>query len=246
MTLSLHIDNHPHCIFLIRICSCQRKTGGLVIWRSGSIIILYRGVNYKYPYYCIEENTKEVLDELSSTPSSCNEATSTHEANLLPAPFISSSAESLLTHSCSLVVGVGSPKKVRVQLEGELELAKEADKLLDGLGPRFTDWWGCDPLPVDADLLPAVVPGFRKPFRLLPFGIKPKLTDQEMTILKRLGRPLPCHFALGKNNFNIYLNMCYLSCVFLCVCINFLILISTYCAFCREKQKASGIGRFND
>jgi hypothetical protein len=97
----------------------------------------------------------------------------------------------------SLVTGVGSPNKFRLQLPGEVKLAEEADKLLDGLGPRFSDWWGYEPLPVDADMLPAVVPGFRKPFRLLPSGVPPKLTDREMTILRRLAHPLPFHYALG-------------------------------------------------
>lgn len=97
----------------------------------------------------------------------------------------------------NLIQGVGLSNRVRFQLPGESQLAEEADRLLDGLGPRFTDWWGYDPLPVDADLLPAVVPGYRRPFRLLPYGVKPKLTDDEMTTLRRLGRPLPCHFALG-------------------------------------------------
>lgn len=92
---------------------------------------------------------------------------------------------------------MGSPNRVRFQLPGEAQLAEEADALLEGLGPRFSDWWGCDPLPVDADLLPAVVPGYRRPFRLLPYGVKPKLTNDELTTLRRLGRPLPCHFALG-------------------------------------------------
>ena len=97
-----------------------------------------------------------------------------------------------------LIQGVGSPNRVRFQLPGEAQLAEEADRLLDGLGPRFTDWWGYDPLPVDADLLPAIVPGYRKPFRLLPYGVKCILTNDELTILKRLGGPLPCHFVLGE------------------------------------------------
>ncbi|KAL5809916.1 hypothetical protein ACOSQ4_026499 [Xanthoceras sorbifolium] len=33
---------------------------------------------------------------------------------------------------------------------------REGDRLLDGLGPRFIDWWMWKPLPVDADLLPEV------------------------------------------------------------------------------------------
>lgn len=97
-----------------------------------------------------------------------------------------------------LIQGVGLPNRVRFQLPGEAQLVEQADLLLDGLGPRFTDWYGYDPQPVDADLLPATVPGYRRPFRLLPYGVNPKLTNDEMTTLKRLGRPLPCHFALGE------------------------------------------------
>ncbi|PPS18009.1 hypothetical protein GOBAR_AA02550 [Gossypium barbadense] len=99
----------------------------------------------------------------------------------------------------ALIQGVGSPSRVRFQLPGEAELVAEADRLLDGLGPRFTDWWGYEPLPVDGDLLPAIIPGYRRPFRLLPYGVKSLLTNDEMTTLRRLGRPLPCHFALGRN-----------------------------------------------
>ncbi|XP_057536595.1 CRM-domain containing factor CFM2, chloroplastic [Amaranthus tricolor] len=176
----------------------ERKTGGMVVWRTGSKIVLYRGVNYKYPYFSLDEasvssssdNTKEVGDGMQA-----------EEENLPSETLIKSSDRSetrILAHS-SLVPGVGSPNRVRFLLPGETQLVEEADRLLDGLGPRFTDWWGCEPLPIDADLLPAVVPRYRKPFRLLPYGVKPQLTNDEMTILKRLGRPLPCHFALGRN-----------------------------------------------
>ncbi|CAN4082513.1 unnamed protein product [Withania somnifera] len=98
-----------------------------------------------------------------------------------------------------VIQGVGSPDRVRFELPGEAEHTEEADKLLEGLGPRFIDWWGCEPFPIDADLLPAIVPGYKRPFRLLPYGVNPKLTNDEMTTLRRLGRPLPCHFALGRN-----------------------------------------------
>lgn len=68
---------------------------------------------------------------------------------------------------------------------------------MDGLGPRFIDWWRPKPLPVDADLLAEVVPGFRPPFRLCPPKTRSKLTDDELTYLRRLSRPLPTHFVLG-------------------------------------------------
>lgn len=169
----------------------QRKTGGLVIWRSGSNIVLYRGADYKYPYFLSEECSRNVASE--EVPHNHGTTASSSEVAVESASLNSSNK---VSHP-PLIQGVGSPNRVRFQLPGEAQLAEEADSLLAGLGPRFTDWWGYEPLPVDGDLLPAVVPGFRRPFRLLPYGVNPKLTNDEMTILKRLGRPLPCHFALG-------------------------------------------------
>uniref|UniRef100_A0A0A9CR46 Crs1 n=1 Tax=Arundo donax TaxID=35708 RepID=A0A0A9CR46_ARUDO len=60
-------------------------------------------------------------------------------------------------------------------------------------------WWWNTPLPVDADLLPEFVPGFKTPFRQCPPGVRPTLADDELTYLRKLARPLPIHFALGRN-----------------------------------------------
>ncbi|KAL6960974.1 hypothetical protein U1Q18_038739 [Sarracenia purpurea var. burkii] len=85
-----------------------------------------------------------------------------------------------------------------IRINGSL-YEREADRLLDGLGPRFIDWWWPKPLPVDADLLPEVVPGFKPPFRLCPPHARAKLTDDELTYLRKLAPPLPTHFVLGRN-----------------------------------------------
>ncbi|KAJ8775041.1 hypothetical protein K2173_020045 [Erythroxylum novogranatense] len=170
----------------------ERKTGGVVVWRSGAKLVLYRGANYKYPYFKLDDNSTKEATLGNATCSS---------VDLGETDGVDSSAtspSSKMAHP-TLIQGVGSPNIARFQLPGEAQLAEEADHLLDGLGPRFTEWWGYDPLPVDADLLPAIVPGYRRPFRLLPYGISPTLTNDEMTTLKRLGQPLPCHFALGRN-----------------------------------------------
>lgn len=74
---------------------------------------------------------------------------------------------------------------------------RETDRLLDGLGPRFIDWWMHKPLPVDADLLPELVPGFKPPFRLCPPYDSAKLADSELTYVRKLAHPLPTHFVLG-------------------------------------------------
>ncbi|XP_062106773.1 CRM-domain containing factor CFM2, chloroplastic [Humulus lupulus] len=210
----------------------EKKTGGLVVWRSGSKIVLYRGKNYKYPYFLSNTISSEetshgtLTDPLSEdnepnepSTSSVDGVISTEEASPgALADSLSDDDEQNETHTSSmdgvkvdaslpsnkmakpaLIQGVGLRNRVRFQLPGEVQIAEEADRMLDGLGPRFSDWWGYDPQPIDADLLPAVVPGYRRPFRLLPYGVQPKLTDDEMTTLRRLARPLPCHFALGRN-----------------------------------------------
>ncbi|KAJ1381076.1 YhbY-like superfamily [Sesbania bispinosa] len=180
----------------------ERKTGGLVVWRSGSKIILYRGTDYKYPYFLSDsdlgnDNNGDALQHMENDDKNCVERESPlSETN---SATYAGQSSNFKTGKPALIQGVGTPNKVRFQLPGEADLAEDADSLLVGLGPRFTDWWGYDPLPVDADLLPAVIPGYRKPFRLLPYGVKSKLTDDEMTTLRRLGRPLPSHFALGRN-----------------------------------------------
>lgn len=180
----------------------ERKTGGLVVWRVGSKIVLYRGADYKYPYFLAEtssvnETSPDAVQNIDVDDKEVDEEGSVPSAVDGAAPPEPRSSDEIVRPS--IVQGVGSPNRVRFQLPGEAQLTEEADQLLDGLGPRFNDWWGYDPLPVDADLLPAVVSGYRRPFRLLPYGVSPTLTNDEMTTLKRLGRPLPCHFALGRN-----------------------------------------------
>ncbi|KAM5581543.1 hypothetical protein ABKV19_010666 [Rosa sericea] len=174
----------------------ERKTGGMVVWRSGAKIVLYRGVNYKYPYFLRGKNHEDSTSDGSgdALPDADISDGGTDEAN-------SGTGSSPTDERAqpALIQGVGLANRFRFQLPGEAELAEEADRLLEGLGPRFTDWWGYEPLPVDGDLLPAIVPGYRRPFRLLPYGLQPKLTDDEMTTIRRLARPLPCHFALGRN-----------------------------------------------
>ncbi|KAL2528791.1 CRM family member 2 [Forsythia ovata] len=179
----------------------ERKTGGLVIWRSGSNIILYRGADYKYPYFFTDSNSTNDASNEASPDLDMDDGVHDGSDKLSGTHVVKSPGPNALigiSHP-HLVKGVGLPNRVRFQLPGEAQLAEEADMLLEGLGPRFIDWWGYDPLPVDADLLPAIVPGYKRPFRLLPYGVKFKLTNDEMTTLKRLGRPLPCHFALGRN-----------------------------------------------
>ncbi|KAM7277490.1 hypothetical protein ACFE04_019356 [Oxalis oulophora] len=164
----------------------ERKTGGLVIWRSGSSIVLFRGMNYKLP--CVQSYTKKVYS---------------HE-NVLP------QSQTVKTDSLHTIRGLQSLKTTDYFVPDSMKFIKDLSKeeqmdfyelneLLNKLGPRFKDWTGREPLPVDADLLPAGVPGFKPPFRLLPYGVRHCLHDRETTILRRLARTIPPHFALGRN-----------------------------------------------
>ncbi|XP_076929855.1 chloroplastic group IIA intron splicing facilitator CRS1, chloroplastic-like [Bidens hawaiensis] len=89
-------------------------------------------------------------------------------------------------------------KEETMPVQGSL-FEREADRLLDGLGPRFIDWWMPKPLPVDADLLSEVVSGYKPPSRLYPLTGRAKLTDAELTHLRKLAYHLPTHFVLGRN-----------------------------------------------
>ncbi|KAJ6814714.1 CRM-domain containing factor CFM3, chloroplastic/mitochondrial [Iris pallida] len=133
----------------------ERKTGGLVIWRSGSSVVLYRGMTYELP--CVQSFSRLATD-------------SDHDGVLSSTNSSERSTDS-----------------------------SEIDSLLDQLGPRYKDWIGCNPLPVDADLLPGVVSGYKPPYRLLPYKTRTGLKDSQMTSLRRLARSMSPHFALGRN-----------------------------------------------
>ncbi|KAL0319240.1 UNVERIFIED_CONTAM: CRM-domain containing factor CFM3, chloroplastic/mitochondrial [Sesamum angustifolium] len=158
----------------------ERRTGGLVTWRSGSVMVVFRGTNYEGPI---------------SKPQRMNS-----EDDALFVPNVSS-LENLVTRTGDGKSPVieKSTQVVSARAESMSEEEAEYNTLLDGLGPRFEDWWGTGVLPVDADLLPQTIPGYKTPFRLLPAGMRPRLTNAEMTNLRKLAKSLPCHFALGRN-----------------------------------------------
>ncbi|XP_011072348.1 CRM-domain containing factor CFM3, chloroplastic/mitochondrial [Sesamum indicum] len=158
----------------------ERRTGGLVTWRSGSVMVVFRGTNYEGPI---------------SKPQRMNS-----EDDALFVPNVSSLDNSVTRTSDgkSPVIEKSNPV-ISARAESMSEEEAEYNRLLDGLGPRFEDWWGTGVLPVDADLLPQTIPGYKTPFRLLPAGMRPRLTNAEMTNLRKLAKSLPCHFALGRN-----------------------------------------------
>ncbi|KAK3014713.1 hypothetical protein RJ639_008383 [Escallonia herrerae] len=164
----------------------ERRTGGIVIWRSGSSVVLFRGMTYKL--HCVQSYTKQVQANTNASRSSKDS-----EDDCTLAAGQNGSTTSLGSSSAS------SARYAKDLSEEELMDLSELNLLLDELGPRFKDWSGRDPLPVDADLLPPVVPGYKRPFRLLPYGVRHGLRDKAMTFFRRSARTMPPHFALGRN-----------------------------------------------
>ncbi|XP_074302482.1 CRM-domain containing factor CFM3A, chloroplastic/mitochondrial isoform X2 [Silene latifolia] len=166
----------------------ERKTGGLVIWRSGTSVSLYRGVSYQVP---LVEQKRHLLKRTSTS------------TNLLPLDQVkqnptqddSRDSKDYPEESLNKTSYVKEDYKPQIEVKYEDEI----DELLSALGPRYTDWPGEEPLPVDADLLPSVVSGYKPPFRLLPYGVRRSLGLKEATALRRVARTLPPHFALGRS-----------------------------------------------
>lgn len=155
-----------------------------MIWRSGSSIVLYRGITYKLP--CVQSYVK-VADTDSIHKTSPSSEISTNDA----------------ARKTTITGFVRVPKLSDVGKGCSADSSSEdfdIDSFLDQLGPRYKDWSGCNPLPVDADMLPGVVPGFTPPFRLLAYKVKPALKNREMTSLRRLARTMSPHFVLGINS----------------------------------------------
>lgn len=156
----------------------ERRTGGLIIWRSGSVMVVYRGRHYEGP-------KSQSVDG---------------EENTLFVPNVSSIGNQTSRDASTSTLENGKLKVITPNyIESMTEEEREYNSLLDGLGPRFVDWWGTGVLPVDADLLPQTIPGYKTPLRVLPNGMRPRLTNAEMTNLRKLAKSLPCHFALGRN-----------------------------------------------
>lgn len=155
-----------------------------MVWRSGSSIVLYRGMSYKLP--CIESYTKVYNGKENAVDNSVDVG-SGRSAEISVKEMVGP-IESFNQDSAEYLKDMSE--------EESMELI-ELNLLLDELGPRFKDWTGREPLPVDADQLPAVVPGYKTPFRLLPYGVKPCLSNKEMTDMRRIARRTAPHFALG-------------------------------------------------
>ncbi|KAL8476649.1 hypothetical protein ACS0TY_029079 [Phlomoides rotata] len=166
----------------------EMKTGGLVVWRNKGFLAVYRGRNYgskNSKYICSMHDNSASDQGNSSLPMNYRNVTYVAPENS------DRSGPDQMIHGKD---GGGESLHMASLYE------READRLLDGLGPRFVDWWMHKPLPVDGDLLPELVPGYKTPYRLSPpFITRSKLTDAELTYLRKLARSLPTHFVLGRN-----------------------------------------------
>lgn len=149
-------------------------------------MVLYRGMAYKLD--CVKSYSKE--NKIRATIIESSGALANDVNQSIGIRDFRGTAESSRTDSSSKYARNRSRKE-------EMDL-QELNFLLDELGPRFKDWSGPEPLPVDADMLPAVVSGYKPPYRLLPHGIRPVLKDKEMTYFRRTARKMPPHFALGR------------------------------------------------
>ncbi|KAK4742714.1 hypothetical protein SAY87_000715 [Trapa incisa] len=168
----------------------ERKTGGLVIWRSGTSVSLYRGVGYEVP--SVQLSKRRISKGLSENYI----LTSDDNISVKDRTEHIRSKEKTTPETNSTATVDNNKGAESLQ---EVEYEDEMDKFLDTLGPRYKDWAGSEPLPVDADMLPGTVSGYQPPFRILPYGIRATLSQKEATALRRLARVLPPHFALGRS-----------------------------------------------
>lgn len=177
-----------------------------MIWRSGTAVSLYRGVSYEVPSVQLNKRIYRRNEQpASSLPRSTDKqiykgndrsSYSLSKATDIPALDPSTIGSYNIVHSPEKNLEMATKEQV-MQSAPEVKYEDEVDKLLAGLGPRYTNWRGCKPYPVDADMLPGIVTDYQPPFRVLPYGVRSTLTRKEATNLQRLARILPPHFALG-------------------------------------------------
>ncbi|CAM8903566.1 unnamed protein product [Rhodiola kirilowii] len=174
----------PLCRNIPRACEIvEMKTGGLVVWTKKDTLVVYRGSDSKL----YSRTSKEMHRDLSNA------------ASAFSLKFNNMKVKSQDGISLEIEEHPSLPIRLNdVVVHGSL-YEREADRLLEGLGPRYADWWMLKPLPVDGDLLPEVIPGYMPPPRRSPPYGKSSISDHELTYLRKLAPPLPTHFVLGRN-----------------------------------------------
>ncbi|XP_058728773.1 chloroplastic group IIA intron splicing facilitator CRS1, chloroplastic-like isoform X2 [Vicia villosa] len=177
----------------------ETKTGGLVVWSKKDALVVYRGCDYQLTSKGSPKIHTGYIPSQRKNSYETSEVKSSTKADHYLVESDQTRSEILsgnVDHKDSQSIDIHD---MNYQPTNRSLYERECDRLLDGLGPRFIDWWMNTPLPVDADLLPEVVPGFKPPFRLCPPHARVKLTDGELTYFRRVSHPLPTHFVLGRN-----------------------------------------------
>ncbi|KAI4990845.1 hypothetical protein ZWY2020_039216 [Hordeum vulgare] len=177
----------------------EDRTGGTVIWRSGRSIVLYRGMNYNLR--CVQSYAKTAEVDSSENSGDAIGVVSSSEERNLQKPTVEHDLQKPIVERNLQKSSADDVKRSTSVMNFSQEATEtfDIDSFLDQLGPRYKDWSGRSPVPVDADLLPGLVPGYKPPFRQLPYRTKISLKDKEMTALRRLARQTAPHFALGRN-----------------------------------------------
>jgi hypothetical protein len=159
-----------------------------VIWKAGTVAVLYRGQNFGQP---VAEIVDDLLAKKMERISAANREKAWPDVDATNAEDAASSNE----------LAEPKPKKLRPELQNIDEYINEMNEILEELGPRYEEWAGSQPVPVDGDLLPRIIPNYTPPFRVLPFGVRAGLNNTVATHLRRISRPLPPHIVIG-NSFS--------------------------------------------
>ena len=168
-----------------------------MVWRSGTSLSLYRGVSYEVP--SLQLNKRIYNKSETSSLRSLGDKSTTDQDKLALDRNVDTDIEKS-----------ESTSEEKKDAKPEVKYEDEIEKVLDSLGPRYEDWPGPGPLPVDADMLPGMVPGYQPPLRILPYGVRRSIGLKEATSLRRLARFLPPHFALGMHNFILFCSIYFL------------------------------------
>ncbi|GAU34833.1 hypothetical protein TSUD_259130 [Trifolium subterraneum] len=177
----------------------ETKTGGLVVWSKKDALVVYRGCNYQLTSKGSPKIYTGNIPSQRTNAYETNKVKSVTKGDLYRVESDQSTSETPSRNADHKDSQSTDIHDTNYQPASGSLYERECDRLLDGLGPRFIDWWMHKPLPVDADLLPEVVPGFKPPFRLCLPDAGVKLTDGELTYYRKISHPLPTHFVLGRN-----------------------------------------------
>ncbi|KAL5578493.1 hypothetical protein UlMin_020192 [Ulmus minor] len=108
----------------------EQKTCGLVVWRSGTSLSLYRGMSYVVP--SLKMNKR--IYSRNEVPYSLQKVDDKYTGD-----FAKFASDRDADTSLEKPESIAKEKKGTVH-QPETKYEDEVDKLLEGLGPRYTDW----------------------------------------------------------------------------------------------------------